>query len=202
MDRLAEIRERCEAATDRPWEADAHYVVGQVSNGRPGGEVIMNAEVLVGGDRNSPSQNIANAEFAAHSRQDIPWLLEQLAEINTVAASIEKKSDRLAQRIKEVEAIIAGEKVVIAAKEAEIERLEAECFKLSAGCCVIPDSFIIVEGESVLCKWKLRADELRKALEFVVLPRNPGFTDKEVISDHETVSHAALAAFHKGNNNA
>ena len=37
------------------------------------------------------------------------------------------------------------------------------------------------------------ADELRKVLEIIASKRNPGFTDKEVIRDHEILARAALA---------
>lgn len=42
-DPITRLREIVEAATPGPWYADEDYIVGQVPNGRPGGETIGRA---------------------------------------------------------------------------------------------------------------------------------------------------------------
>src|SRR5574344_648601 len=73
MNRLDEIRQRAEAATPGPWEA--------VSKGN---SIQSNAVVsAMYGD--GPKLNICpsttNAAFIAHSREDIPYLLSEVAEL-------------------------------------------------------------------------------------------------------------------------
>ena len=73
------IRERVSKATEGPWTQDLYYIVGQLPEGRPGGEVIgeLRATRYIGNDPAYPnSQKDANADFIAHARQDIPDLLD------------------------------------------------------------------------------------------------------------------------------
>lgn len=77
------IRERVEKATGGPWTKDLYYIVGQLPEGRPGGEVIgeLRATRWTGNDPAYPnSQKEANADFVAHARRDIPDLLDALEE--------------------------------------------------------------------------------------------------------------------------
>ena len=64
MNRLNEIEARANAATEGPWEllGDGEYVSG------PG--------ILVAPDDGGVTS--ADAEFIAHARTDVPWLLEQV----------------------------------------------------------------------------------------------------------------------------
>lgn len=78
MDRLSEIRARCDAATLGPWYADGW---GLWDNG---------AEEFVELHDTSP-----DAAFIAHARKDIPYLLEQHAQLT---AEIERLHDLLAER--------------------------------------------------------------------------------------------------------
>lgn len=91
-DRIAEIKARCEAATPGPWETanKSVRVAGSqqeaswgkyAPNGYDGG--ICNC---LGGNsyratKNSPVnvQARANADFIAHSREDLPWALDIIA---------------------------------------------------------------------------------------------------------------------------
>lgn len=56
MDRIAEIRKRCEAATPGPWD------------------------IILNGHNIKVERTPANIDFIAHAREDIPYLLVQLAE--------------------------------------------------------------------------------------------------------------------------
>lgn len=79
--RLAEIEQREQEATAGPWKPDERYVIGgeDIPGSRPGGEVIAEAQPSMS---RWPEYTIqmrrANAEFIAHARADVPWLLSQL----------------------------------------------------------------------------------------------------------------------------
>lgn len=74
MNRLNEIEARANAATEGPWEAKSETptMAGAVWNlritGKPG--IRMNVTEWQHG--------MENAEFIAHARTDVPWLLEQV----------------------------------------------------------------------------------------------------------------------------
>lgn len=55
-DRISEIRARCEAATPGPWD------------------------IILNGHNIKVERTPANIDFIAHAREDIPYLLAQLAE--------------------------------------------------------------------------------------------------------------------------
>ena len=68
--RIAEIKARCEAATEGPWEIHntPDYAEIHVQNGKEYGfSPVALADASY------------NADFIAHSREDIPYLLTQLA---------------------------------------------------------------------------------------------------------------------------
>lgn len=66
MDRLSEIRARAEAATPGPWQSSkSNYGVIMLFNGT--------GRALLG-----PPEGAGNAAFIAHSRGDIPYLLDRL----------------------------------------------------------------------------------------------------------------------------
>ncbi len=81
-ERLAAIRERCAKATPGPWETEECH--GQdtiwIDVCGPKEDEILHGEPLYIGQIESPqrAQIIADLEFAAHARDDIPWLLKQL----------------------------------------------------------------------------------------------------------------------------
>lgn len=75
MDRLEEIRQRTEAATDGPWErfdtpdyAEIHVLGGKEAGFLP---VALADEAY-------------NADFIAHSREDISYLLSEVARMNAL----------------------------------------------------------------------------------------------------------------------
>lgn len=80
--RLGEIRERVAAATEGPWEH---------------------------GDRQFTAGDQADAEFIAHAREDVPWLL---AEVERLTAERDRARDlaaRLEAQIARVEALAERE---------------------------------------------------------------------------------------------
>ena len=82
MDRLTEIRQRTEAATDGPWERfdTPDYAEIHVSGGKEAGfsPVALADEAY-------------NADFIAHSREDILYLM---SEIDRLKALLDKANNR------------------------------------------------------------------------------------------------------------
>ena len=86
---LAEMKSRCDAATPGPWKTDAYYVVGQVKEGRPGGEVIVECRTT------APSiaakvNHIANAYAIAHARTDLPYCIAEIERLYAALAGAER----------------------------------------------------------------------------------------------------------------
>lgn len=88
-DALAAIRERAEAATEGPWwgggnnrRRDAVGLVGRLSDRGTGNAIAVLAGV--GMDR------VADAEFIAHARTDVPALVGALEAVLDLAESIER----------------------------------------------------------------------------------------------------------------
>lgn len=88
--RLAAIRQRCNAATPGPWEfteshgVDCHWLDVEDANGEElfSGATQANRHLYKGDAYDTKvkpfiDQIVANLDFAAHAREDIPWLLEQ-----------------------------------------------------------------------------------------------------------------------------
>ena len=75
LSREAQIRARCEKAQDGPW----HFEDGL--DKQKYGFRIYDAHMwgVCKPTSSSPSQQEATAEFILHAREDIPWLLDQLA---------------------------------------------------------------------------------------------------------------------------
>lgn len=76
--RQAEIRARAQAATKGPWEArcsgveDGAYQPARVVAGRPNHVATVYVAAF--------NSNDCDADFCAHARQDIPYLLQRLEE--------------------------------------------------------------------------------------------------------------------------
>ncbi len=78
-DRLAEIKARADAATEGPWVRDMHspdmsgrsgwYIRGPRKLGLR--SMVLNSRMLPG-----------DAEFIEHAREDVPWLVERIGELN------------------------------------------------------------------------------------------------------------------------
>lgn len=77
MSRLDEIRAREQAATNGPWEAYDDWYDGPLCAVRTsvGGTEGHVASTAVDPTRDSYDSERSNAQFIAHAREDIPWLL-------------------------------------------------------------------------------------------------------------------------------
>src|SRR5574344_342258 len=73
MDRLEEIRQRTEAATPGTWKTVTHEEYSTVDVDEQGGENIA----MVG-------SAIADADFIANAREDIPYLLSEVDRLNAL----------------------------------------------------------------------------------------------------------------------
>ena len=91
MSRIEEIRQRAEKATEGPWEiATSGFHIGREirPKGMPQISIALCRGILLG-------QGPANAEFIARAREDVPHLLERVAEL-------EKENKRLQEGIQEI----------------------------------------------------------------------------------------------------
>jgi hypothetical protein len=78
MSRLAEIRTRTNAATQGPWKRTEVRVMADCEA----------SGLSYDGKRNRQ----ANAEFMAHARADIPWLLDRVQELEEALRTIAEHS--------------------------------------------------------------------------------------------------------------
>lgn len=82
-DRLDEITARCNAATDGPWaiwHSGTDYPQSVVAND--------DGLSLVAETFTSPKYPAADAEFIAHARADVPWLVEQVRKRDTALQAV------------------------------------------------------------------------------------------------------------------
>lgn len=83
VDRLKEIRERAEKATPGPWITVAHS--WEQTSVFTDADDIQIAACLYQGDEESEESNDQNdrcAEFIAHARDDVPYLLQEVERLN------------------------------------------------------------------------------------------------------------------------
>lgn len=127
MSRLDEIKARADAATEGPWVRDMHspdmsgrsgwYIRGPRKLGLR--SMVLNSRMLPG-----------DAEFIEHAREDVPWLLERIGELNgaicwdttclNCASLLDSNYDQY-MRAEIAEAEVAR---LTAERDAAIERLE------------------------------------------------------------------------------
>ena len=109
MDRLSEIRQRTEATTPGPWDSKTSR--HPECNGEPWGWISGASGNITW----SGSAGKANADFIAHSRDDIPYLLSEVAELTellnaskagqlTLQKAWEQDKDELTARAEAAEA--------------------------------------------------------------------------------------------------
>jgi hypothetical protein len=79
MTRLEEIRKRCDEASEGPWKAHPGGPVGGRDEWRFIGPVIGHGWI----DNDSVYCEPEDAEFIAHSREDIPYLLAIVKNLRT-----------------------------------------------------------------------------------------------------------------------
>jgi hypothetical protein len=103
------IRARAEAATEGPWEFDDIDIV--IESGRDVSTYNVVLRVMSGG---TVAGGIADAKFIAHSRTDIPTLLDALESTHALLAFANGQIDALRSKLAEV--VEAGDAL---AEEAE-----------------------------------------------------------------------------------
>lgn len=88
--RLRQIRQRCEAATPGPWVYFDNGFDGYI-------QTANTSEYIVGGERHEGriEPGDPNAAFIAHSREDIPWLVETLEQAQARVRELEAENQRL-----------------------------------------------------------------------------------------------------------
>jgi transcriptional regulator with XRE-family HTH domain len=95
MDRLDEIEARANAAAPGPWVVGpSHVDCGEVwihtrAPLPPPDDPMADPSVICTGLDDSP----ADAAFIAHAREDIPWLVSRIRELETVGAGREEDGD-------------------------------------------------------------------------------------------------------------
>jgi len=86
--RVEEIERRANKATPGPWEAspmgfpvaeDGMIVEGAGAEVHPFADVAAKTGVI--GERRTGKQVVADAEFIAHAREDVPWLCQVVQEL-------------------------------------------------------------------------------------------------------------------------
>lgn len=101
--RIDEITERANAATAGPWAKYPYMSYGahhaDIRGDVQGPTFTLVAEILDMGPRGA--EGIADAEFIAHAREDVPWLVEQLREaLLRMDAVSPRKSGAIARLVK------------------------------------------------------------------------------------------------------
>lgn len=76
--RVAEIAARAEAATEGPWSRSRHYKLNIISD--------ATGQIITG----HATPNSTNAEFIAHAREDIPFLLSEVRRLRSVVEDAER----------------------------------------------------------------------------------------------------------------
>lgn len=95
---IATEREICDAATPGPWSRDTFFLVGQVPQGRPHGEVIATFRPTAGSiHRVVPNE--ANAEFCAHVRTAYPKALDELEHLRAKVETVTLERDAAEEEV-------------------------------------------------------------------------------------------------------
>lgn len=87
-DRLAEIQARAEAAAEGPWYVEAHQPT--LTRRVVSDDHMLDANLGYLGNRNQ-----AEAEFIAHAREDVPWLLREVLALQSELAAATSQLERL-----------------------------------------------------------------------------------------------------------
>lgn len=88
--RLDEIRQRAEKATPEPWEHTfGSGDSGNNHNVRFGdNQNQFIARIVSGRGNGGHSEEACNANFIAHARSDIPWLLDRIEKLERLAGKV------------------------------------------------------------------------------------------------------------------
>lgn len=151
--RLQEIQERCEKATKGPWRAGRwggqchipEHVNAKRHPGPPeckydpifyegGPQITADVNVSVVGTTYDELEIAdADVDFIVHARQDVPWLLQQLADASSRLATLEGEQDKSRRLLDFYRALTPALEAKIATLEGEKAALEAEIATLRKG---------------------------------------------------------------------
>lgn len=106
--RMAEIRERTENATPGPWTVDLNVLSIWCENPKGGERKLFDIRgwgFLTGGGHGALGLKAAEAKeiqrrdglFAAHAREDIPWLLSRIEELEAQLAEAREEARKNAE---------------------------------------------------------------------------------------------------------
>ena len=103
-DRLTEIRERAEAATPGPWSWLWLHAAGFVAQCDLPPHDITSRDIWLGSETPLIADDVSDGDgsFIAHARQDIPFLLDQIAERD---ARIERQGESIDNLAEEIQAL-------------------------------------------------------------------------------------------------
>lgn len=90
--RIDEIRARTDAATPAPWgteyDGNGNYHVHARLRTTPHEGMASDGVVASLAGEHGDGQTYANARFVAHTREDLPFLLERVAELETLVKDL------------------------------------------------------------------------------------------------------------------
>jgi hypothetical protein len=131
--RLEEIEARAKAATPGPWVREDDWMCEVNAELRELGVdhvTYENVVKLVAGLERICFNGSDDADFIAHAREDVPWLLSQLAQV---------QAERDQERARWMDATVAGTPEEAAS---DLEQLEAERDKVQADCAVLREALV------------------------------------------------------------
>jgi hypothetical protein len=141
MDRLEEIRQRTEAATDGPWKRFDTPDYAEILGGKEAGFLPV-----------ALANEVHNADFIAHSREDMEYLLSEVTELTellnaskagqlTLQKAWEQDNDELTARAEAAEA----------ERDAAVEDMTAVLRRDSDDICAYCKNLIECKGEGCEC---------------------------------------------------
>ena len=152
MDRLEEIRQRAEAATPGPWKTVTHEEYSTVDVDEQGGENIA----MVG-------SAIADADFIANAREDIPHLLSEVDRLNALHKREIIITGEYAQRVIDLTARAEAAEAERDAAVEDLKRFSACCqcnANIDGSCCDMFDG--TAENKYFCSNWQWRGSQAGK----------------------------------------
>lgn len=103
---LDAIKARAAKATPGPWQQEAWRVSGHVPGCRPNGEILAECYIRAGA-HTGHQLDIANAEFIAHARTDVPALVAEVDRLNALVLANDPDPDRVIEMRHEIKRLKA-----------------------------------------------------------------------------------------------
>jgi hypothetical protein len=115
-DRIEEIRARADAATPGHWgtsyDGKGNYTIEAQPRLIPGQGIVNEGAVATLAGEHGDGQTYSNARFAAHAREDVPFLLDRIAQLEALqSASVDLVAlhDRIAVLLAEKDGWVYAE---------------------------------------------------------------------------------------------